>query len=751
MASIPDPSLEMGEAALNQGDYTTAIAHLEGVCEIELDEKVISRAQQALVVAYTKSNKIREAIALCQSLKDSPLDKAWAAKTFTDLVKRYPEALAPETEDSTPLETTNKTSPASRDKTNLPVPFVKPATGAEVFTPGRQWRNAPKAKRWQPMKKLQLRRLWLVELITIVALFWVFRFTIARAMAIINDLMVKLPYFQPFQLLYNDPTIALIIFLIILLITSPWLLDIFLKQFYGLKTLPLNELASQKPESARLLQKYCRRRKITLPKLGILPTYTPVAMNYGYLARNARIVISEGLLQKLEDQELATIYGSQLGQIINGDFSFMSTIMVLLQIPFTLYWQSASLGEYLAKQIKSSLANSFKFIHYNIWFYFSEIVKGIMAIVAALFYGIYWLWRVPVLWFSRWRCYYSDRLAAEITGNPNAFCRALLKIAIGITEQVQFQNHTNWLLEGFDLMMPIGHRQAIALGGLSDYTPYEKVLAWECSNPYRHWLAQVNSHPLIGDRLYLLGRYAYFWKLEPEIDLPTLRPPPKDNRTRFIKIKNCYQALPILQSAFLAGLVFGIVFRNILRLIGFICDWLNIWQLIWLHNANPFLNACILFAFSISIIIWINGYFPDIKIAPTRNEPRLQDLLADTDTVPPKSDGVRLAGKLLGRKGISNWLGQDLILQTSTGLVKLHFYSMLGPLGNLFPLFKQPHEFVNQEVIVSGWFRRGSTPWIDVDIIKSKGGKSLRSGYPIWLTILAVSSSVIGAYLIWKV
>ncbi|NES82149.1 MAG: M48 family metalloprotease [Moorea sp. SIO2B7] len=812
MTSIPNPSLAAGEAALNQGDYSTAIAHLEAICEIELDETIISRAQQALMVAYTNSGEIRKAIALCQELKQSPTDKDWASKTLADLAKRYPEALSPETSDFTsPKGTTSGTKTPSRDKKDLlPVTYTKPSTEAEVFTPGRQWRNAERAKRWKPMKPMKLRRLWLIELATIIALFWVFRLTIEYTVDTINNILVKLPYIRPIQFFYEDKTWFLGILLIILLITSPWLLDWLLKWFYGLESLSLPQLASQNPESARVLQKFCRKKHIKTPKLGILPIYAPIAINYGHLPHNARIIISEGLLEKLDDQELATIYASQLGQIINGDFLWMSGIITLLQIPFTLYWQTAKLGEGFYHYLKTRFRKPSKFIPGKIWIYIPSLVRGIMAIIAAGFYGLYWLWRVPVLWFSRWRCYYSDRFAAELTGNPNALCRALLKIAIGIAEQVQFQSHTNWILEGFDLMMPIGHRQVISVGSLPDYTTYKSVLAWECSNPYRHWLALVNSHPLLGDRLYLLGRYAYFWKIEPELDLPSLRPPPRDNGALFEKVKKCYQALPVLQSAFLSAFFFGIVLRCFFWLVGRVGDYLNIWQLIWLHNAHPFFNAWVgwvlivvilltifslkrsfpdifvffvllrtllwligiaspsldirwlhwlnnadplltpwvLFAFSLSIIIWINGYFPDIKITPTRNDPRLQDLLSDPDTVPPKSDGVRLTGKLLGREGISNWLVQDLMLQTSTGLVKLHFFSWLGPIGNLFPWFSHPNEFIDREVTVFGWFRRGSTPWIDVDTLRIKNGKTIRTGYPIWLTILAVGSAFLSAYLV---
>jgi hypothetical protein len=168
-----------------------------------------------------------------------------------------------------------------------------------------------------------------------------------------------------------------------------------------------------------------------------------------------------------------------------------------------------------------------------------------------------------------------------------------------------------------------------------------------------------------------------------------------------------------------------------------------------MHNARPFLDACILVAFSLSVFLWINRYFPDIKPSTVRKEPNLGDLLTNPDTLPPDSQPLQLSGKLLGRRGVFNWLGQNLILQTSTGLVRLHFSSFLGPLGNILPLSTRPSNLVEQQVTVTGWFRRGATPWIDVETLRPASGKVIQAYYPIWITLLALVAAVWGAYQIW--
>lgn len=631
----------------------------------------------------------------------------------------------------------DSTTAESSPPTSTPIPLP--------LTPRPRWRNSGRAKSWSPLKKFKLIRLWLVQIATAITLFWVLHLLVQFLIRTTNTILLKLPLLNPFQLFYREPTPALLIMLAILLILSPWLIDALLKQFHGFKVLPLTQLASRCPEAAQVVQRFCRQRRLPLPTLGILPTNAPVALTYGNLPRTARIVVSEGLLEQLADDEIATLYANQVGHIVNRDFILMSLGVLVIQLPYIIYWQVAQWGERLSDLINNKLP------YYGRWL--SLLLLFITGVIASLSYSIYWLLRLPLLWFSREAVNSSDRLATETTGNPNGLSRALLKIALGITEDIQENRQTSGLLESFDLLLPVGYQQAIILGSCSPQTPFEAILNWDCTNPYRDWLIISASHPLIGERLSMLARYAQLWKLETELDLPPLAPPVRNHAAWLSKLKNSYKALPLLQSALLFGLLLGIALRAILWLIGKISDLLNIWQLIWLHNADSFLNACILIAFSLSLFLWINGYFPNIKPATVnvQTDADLGDLFANPATLPPDSQPVQLTGTLLGRRGLFNWLGQDLILQTSTGLVKLHFFSFLGAVGNLLLQRTRPSNLVDQQVTVTGWFRRGVTPWIDIETLRTQGGKISRAHYPIWLTILAGVAAVWGAYLIWQV
>jgi len=133
MASVPNPSLDAGLAALKQGNYDMAIAHLEGVCEFELDEAIISRASVALVKAYRRSGDPQRAIALCQTLSQdlNPKVQQWATNTLPELMAESPPP-ANQTE-FTPAEDTSA-NPTGFVPLNSPSSPTKPGTIKQRLT-----------------------------------------------------------------------------------------------------------------------------------------------------------------------------------------------------------------------------------------------------------------------------------------------------------------------------------------------------------------------------------------------------------------------------------------------------------------------------------------------------------------------------------------------------------------------------------------------------------------------------------------
>jgi hypothetical protein len=96
--------LEAGLAALKRGDWASAIGYLEYVCDLELHQPTLYKAQMNLALAYIRNNEILKAKPVCQSLAESNNAKVkeWAEQTLADLAERHPQ-LFPEAQEGREL------------------------------------------------------------------------------------------------------------------------------------------------------------------------------------------------------------------------------------------------------------------------------------------------------------------------------------------------------------------------------------------------------------------------------------------------------------------------------------------------------------------------------------------------------------------------------------------------------------------------------------------------------------------------
>lgn len=786
-----NPTLATGLKALEIEDYETAIANLTKICEEELHEPIIIRAKIALVIAYDRRGEIAKAKEICQNLsKDTnPKVRQWALRSLVELSKNStanisisnPNPENPDPSGFVPLSTnppknnknknenfqvsTNKqrSLDANQDNTqNLP----NKNNNTNLVTSGKAeksnaltsntlseykptGRNGGRAKKWSPLRSIQLNRLWAVQIITAILLIFTLIGVLQLSTGTANNLIVQIIKILSIFGIYNLTTISLfytlyyyplqpvLICLAIFLVTSPWLLDIILKYIYGIQDLSNNTLANYSSEAEQLVNKFCRQKKLKTPKLKILPIETPIAFSYGNLPHTARIVISQGILEKLEADEIAAIYATELGHILNWDFVLISLGLIITQIPFIIYWQISQWGN-----------NQ------------HPIIKNIAIGISTISYGLYWILRLPILWLAKARIYYSDRIAAETTGNPNGLSRALIKISIDIAASVKKQGETNNILEGFDFILPVGKNQAINFSSLSEKYPIESLLAWEIQHPYKQWINILNSHPLLGERLKTLSIWAEYWKLETELDFHNLKidksGKKSENKNQEITLLQPHLLWEpqhkklLLQIAPFWGLMVGVSLGIVIWAIGWIAILLRINLLSWLYfDRWWFITGLVMAGFSIGTIARINAFFPDIKILPTANAD-IAELLTQPNTLAIDSQAIRLEGKLIGRRGILNILGQDLMLETPTGLIKLHWFSRFGPIGNIWLKNNHPREFIGKQAIVIGWWRRDTTPWVDVEILRNSQGRTLIGGHQIWSTIIAIATGLWAAYIILK-
>ncbi|QIZ70880.1 zinc metalloprotease HtpX [Oxynema aestuarii] len=607
--------------------------------------------------------------------------------------------------------------PSKRQPTPQPTPEVTPAI-ADL-----PWRHGPRAKNWKRFQQRGKARLLAIQVVSAIAGFWFLDAALHWLLQTTNYLLYKLPLLWPIQGLYRDRSLELFAFLLLLAIASPWILDLILGQFYSLKPLGLSKLGQYSTEARRLVPRFCYQRNWPTVKLGVLPTPTPMAFTYGGLPRFSRIVVTQGLLDQLADDEIAAIYAGELGHLASGTVPLMSLFAVLTQLPYLLYWQLAREGDRWTGR-RSTRAT---------------VMRRTAGWLASFNYGLFWLLRWLGLPLARARIVHGDRFAVSLTGNPNGLSRALLKLCVGIARDVEQQQQTSYLLEGLESLNPVGCQQAIALGSTAGQMAWEPLLAWDRYNPDRGWLNLSNSHPCLGDRLYGLSRSAQFWKLEPELVWPE-----PDAGTQ-VKPKIVWSRR-LLQGAPFFGAPWGLSLGLLLWAIGAVSNSLGVRELDWLWGDRAVLFGCTAIGIGLGILLRINAFFPDITPSNRQDDPNWAESISNPDALPLDAQPVRLQGTLLGRRGVANWLAQDTILRSPSGLVKIHGCSILGPSGFLGDSGSRPSNFVGSSAIAIGWLRRGATPWLDLDRLELSRRQVINNHHPIWSTVLAFLCIAWGVY-----
>lgn len=712
MSSFPEPArldeLEAGLTALQTGQTESAIAQFTEFLAASSDPSNLLKAKMGLVQAYAQSGQQAAAIALCQELQQSQHEKvrSWATQIMAKLVpvetgfvpidpaiqpsRRRVQRSTPEKIQSEPPKPISESQPDS----NSDLQAVQPDN--PICETPHTWRNAGRAQRWQPLPRLNPARLhWAglgsaIALLLTVWLLWAAANSISWVRFEIFTRLLQWSAEPPNR---DIPIFGFVVCLGILFFASPWIIDAVLKGLYGLQPLSTAAIARQSAETHRLIQRFAQQHKIPVPKLGILPTSAPIALTYGCLPKFARIVVSQGLLDSLTEDEIAAIYAYELGHILHWDFAWMSLVIAVLQIPYSIYRQGAIVSDKLRK------------IKLNI-FLFSKLIQmiaDVIVVISAIAYGFFWLFRWSGLWLSKQRIIYSDRHACDLTGNPNGFARALIKTTIATAETIKHEKRTNDLLEGFELLNPVSYRSAIWFEGLFDRVSLSTLFKWDFANHDRIELTLNHSHSFMGNRLIEIMSYGQSWHLQPELEIePFTQPQPKQN---------------LLQFAPWLGSLIGIAIAVLLWLIAQLLYALGNYHFNWIASDYSLFRSFALIGFGLGTIVRFNRFFPLREV-----QTNLVSLLTQPDLTLIDSPSIRVEGTLIGRTGARNQLAQDLLLQTETGLIKLHYCSQLGAIGNL--LHPLP---IGQSAIVTGWFRRGATPWIDVDTIKTRS--LLRGGH----------------------
>lgn len=469
---------------------------------------------------------------------------------------------------------------------------------------------------------------------------------------------------------------------------SPWLMDWTQKLLYGTHWVSLMELEHLSPETSQILQKICAERNLKMPRLGIIEDQNPTAFTYGSLPNSARLVVSRGLFTYLDEDEVAMVYAHELGHIVHWDFAVMTLASTLVQITYLIYTFAILAG----RRGGSSKG------------------KDALQVAAISAYVFYLIGTYLVLYLSRTREYYADHFAAEVTGNPNALSRALVKIAYGIVEEGQRSKEPSRLLEGTRALGIYDAKAATSSGTAyrvaSDTSKIGRVFLWDLFNPWAFWMELQSTHPLTGKRVRALSTYAEQLGLNVEFDMG--RVVGEGHHLNKQRLYSHFFLDLLLYGAEFIGLGVGLILGLAL-------------------GTNPI--TFMLIGLGLGIIAKTLIMYPNFGQAPQRD---ILTLMSDPYASPLRGQPVQLQGQLIGRGQAGYKFGSDLKLQDKSGMLFLRYSSRFGPIGNFLFGLSQVKDLIGTQVGTTGWFRRSIAPWMDLTQLRTDGGRVINSYHRFW-------------------
>jgi heat shock protein HtpX len=163
-----------------------------------------------------------------------------------------------------------------------------------------------------------------------------------------------------------------------------------------------------------LIERLCGMADLPVPRLALLPNSIPNAFSAGGAPRKAVIVVTRGLLEALDDEELGAVLAHELAHVANRDAAVMTVAAAPAMLARKVVWGLATLPFTVANIPGKVLAG------FLVLYLLPLLLVGWIS---------YALATLLVMSISRYREYVADRDAALVTGTPEQLMSALQRIS----------------------------------------------------------------------------------------------------------------------------------------------------------------------------------------------------------------------------------------------------------------------------------------------------------------------------------
>ena len=162
------------------------------------------------------------------------------------------------------------------------------------------------------------------------------------------------------------------------------------------------------PKLYRMVEEQARKAGLKkTPKVGISPTPMPNAFAFGRSKGDARVCVTDGIMNLLSEDELKAVVGHEISHVKHSDMAIITLLSAVPMIAYYMYMSSMYSG---ASRDRNSGGTA---------------MIGIVALV------VYFITNLLVMYGSRIREYYADKGSAEIGNEPHQLASALYKLTYG--------------------------------------------------------------------------------------------------------------------------------------------------------------------------------------------------------------------------------------------------------------------------------------------------------------------------------
>lgn len=468
-----------------------------------------------------------------------------------------------------------------------------------------------------------------------------------------------------------------IIILLIQFLISPFLTDLSMKWFYKAR------FENDIPEYLKnFINQICDKYNMKYPKIGLIDDGAPNAFTYGRTKNDARIVLTRGIFNLLNEQEVMAVVGHELGHAKHYDMVFMTVAQL---VPLVLY----GIYETFTRSNSKSSSNNNS--------------SGYLEMIGLIAYILYVLSEYIVLWLSRTREYYADSFSVEETKNPNALTTSLIKIGYGLSinkqEQEDEKKKKKHTISNSKVIGIFDSKTSKALvstsynNGLISADNIKNAMKWETWNIWAKLYELKSTHPLISKRLKAISNRCNEYGQTPFVTFDLQKP---ESYVDDFAIEVVINYLPIvtLLLTLIIATISGIYTDYGLKIVG--------------------IGGII--TMILSFIKLGRRYKNNIEYKETT----VSDLLGEVKVSGVTSIPCTLEGTIIGRGNPGCIFNEDFVIKDNTGIMFLDYNQPLKTVNKIFAIFKSK-EYFDKTIKVKGWYRRSPVPYVEIKEMEIDG------------------------------